>query len=83
MSNINGRNDLKDKCDHCRIKVTKEGHDGCIGTLPYPVMNACCGHGNISSAYVQLDHEDYIKNPNAKRLEGKKAIKYIQKFKNK
>lgn len=39
-------------CGHCGLENTKEGHDGCLGTLPY-VMNACCGHGNDSDAYVQ------------------------------
>ena len=43
----------KDKpCGHCGEGFTKEGHDACLGTLP-DVMNACCGHGNDSEAYVQ------------------------------
>ncbi len=40
-------------CEKCRKGPTKEGHDGCLGTLPGPVMNACCGHGNDSQAYIQ------------------------------
>ena len=32
---------------------TKEGHDACLGTLP-GVMNACCGHGILSEAFVQF-----------------------------
>lgn len=39
-------------CGHCGKSQTKEGHDGCIGTLPN-VMNACCGHGTIDEAFVQ------------------------------
>ena len=38
---------------------TKEGHDGCLGTLP-GIMNACCGHGDIDEAYVQFDKENRI-----------------------
>ena len=41
-------------CAHCRLPPTPEGHDGCLGTLPPEVvMNACCGHGRDSQAYVQ------------------------------
>ena len=40
-------------CGHCGLSNTPEGHDGCLGTLP-GVMNACCGHGDVRSAYVQF-----------------------------
>lgn len=40
-------------CGHCDKPNTTEGYDGCLGKLP-GVMNACCGHGNIDEAYVQL-----------------------------
>lgn len=40
-------------CVKCNKGPTVEGHDGCLGTLPGPIMNACCGHGNDSQAYVQ------------------------------
>lgn len=40
-------------CGHCGKNDTKEGHDGCLGALP-GLMNACCGHGVTSDAYVQL-----------------------------
>lgn len=39
-------------CAKCKKGPTKEGHDGCLGTLP-GVMNACCGHGNDRQAYIQ------------------------------
>lgn len=39
-------------CGYCLQENTPEGHDGCIGEL-MGVMNACCGHGEIKSAYVQ------------------------------
>jgi len=40
-------------CEKCKKVPTKEGHDGCLGTLSGPVMNACCGHGNDRQAYIQ------------------------------
>ncbi len=40
-------------CIKCSKGPTKEGHDGCLGTLPGPIMNACCGHGRDSCAYIQ------------------------------
>lgn len=40
-------------CGNCEKENTVEGHDPCLGTLP-GVMNACCGHGNESGAYVQF-----------------------------
>lgn len=40
-------------CDKCRKPPTKEGHDGCLGTLPGAIMNACCGHGADRQAYIQ------------------------------
>lgn len=41
-------------CGFCGMSNTPEGHDGCLGTLP-GAMNACCGHGDPSAAYVQYD----------------------------
>ena len=40
-------------CGKCKKGPTKEGHDGCLGILPGPIMNACCGHGNDDQAYIQ------------------------------
>ena len=40
-------------CGKCKLPPTGEGHDGCLGTLPGDVMNACCGHGNDELAYIQ------------------------------
>lgn len=40
-------------CGKCKKLPTKEGHDGCLGTLAGPIMNACCGHGNDRLAYIQ------------------------------
>ena len=46
-------------CGHCGRGDTAEGHDGCLGTLPGKVMNACCGHGVTQDAYVQYGpHND-------------------------
>ena len=53
--NLNGRI-TPPKCVKCGELPTPEGHDACLGELP-GLMNACCGHGNVGSAYVQfLDH---------------------------
>jgi len=59
-------------CGNCGRGYTKEGHDGCIGTLPN-VMNACCGHGNEIEAYVQFSSDNIIR--------GKEAVEYIENFK--
>jgi len=63
-------------CIKCKKGPTKEGHDGCIGTLPSPtVMNACCGHGRDECAYVQFWDEP--------RISGAEALKYIDNRKSK
>ena len=56
-------------CVKCKKGPTPMGHDGCLGTLPGPIMNACCGHGNDSQAYVQFW--------NTPRISGQEAIDYI------
>ena len=58
-------------CAKCKKGPTREGHDGCIGTLPAPnVMNACCGHGRASGAYVQFTDKP--------RISGYEALRYIK-----
>lgn len=42
-------------CGYCGQERTPEGHDPCLGTLP-GVVNACCGHGNRSEAYIQFEN---------------------------
>ncbi len=42
------------RCGYCGLAKTPEGHDGCLGTLPGDVMNACCGHGRPNEAYIQF-----------------------------
>lgn len=69
----------KQTCGHCGLNRTEQGHDGCIGTLK-GVMNACCGHGQNSTAYVQFDHNDYKKEPNKILLQGEEAVAYIKKY---
>ena len=39
-------------CGHCGLPNRGDGYDACLGELP-GVMNACCGHGDITQAYVQ------------------------------
>jgi len=55
-------------CGHCGKMSTKEGHDGCLGTLP-DVMNACCGHGVANDAYIQFSH--------GRAVHGKEAVAKI------
>ena len=57
------------QCGHCGKENTTEGYDACLGTLP-GVMNACCGHGIDSEAYVQFR--------NGSDIRGKDAINYNQ-----
>jgi len=65
----------KNKCDHCDLPRTKEGHDGCLGSLP-GVMNACCGHGEFGSGtYVQLLDGTSISGD-----DGKKVIEILKKY---
>lgn len=51
-------------CGYCDKHYTKEGHDGCLGTLPN-VMNACCGHGRKEDAYVQFNKEQIFRGARA------------------
>jgi len=62
------------ECGHCKKENTKEGHDACVGHLD-SVMNACCGHGKDSSAYVQFS--------DGKRIAGAKALEFIESVKEK
>lgn len=59
-------------CGYCNKPDTPEGHDGCLGTLP-EVMNACCGHGVVSEAYVQFD--------DGKIIRGEKAAQHFMQLK--
>ncbi len=51
-------------CGFCTLENTPEGHDGCLGTLP-GVINACCGHGNDSEAYIQYPDKNIIRGKSA------------------
>jgi hypothetical protein len=46
-------------CGVCGEPSTQEGHDPCLGTLP-GVLNACCGHGAIREAYVQMANGELL-----------------------
>lgn len=59
-------------CGKCKKGPTPEGHDGCLGTLPGPIMNACCGHGNDEMAYIQYT--------NGSRIAGEDAIAEQQRL---
>lgn len=59
------------ECVKCGLGPTTEGHDGCLGTLPDTVMNACCGHGNDRQAYVQFWSGDDVRGADAIALQAK------------
>lgn len=42
-------------CPACDMPPTIEGYDACLGYIPGAV-NACCGHGDHSRAYIQMDN---------------------------
>jgi hypothetical protein len=42
-------------CKKCDLPNTKNDHDPCIKNLKY-TMNACCGHGKWSEAYIQFSN---------------------------
>lgn len=56
-------------CGHCNKPYTSEGHDMCLGTLG-GIMNACCGHGDITEAYVQFLDGFCIRGKDAKIVLG-------------
>jgi hypothetical protein len=41
-------------CGHCKRPNREDDHDACLGDLGRGVMNACCGHGDLTWAYIQL-----------------------------
>ena len=52
------------ECGHCGKANTEEGHDGCLGRLS-GVVNACCGHGTASEAYIQYDDGSELRGERA------------------
>lgn len=71
------------KCGSCGLDQTIEGHDGCLGTLPY-VMNACCGHGDKKDTYVQFTQGTIIQGLLAlniiKTFKSLEKIKWLKKI---
>lgn len=63
-------------CIECGQNPTSVGHDACIGTLPAPCMNACCGHDRPTTAYVQFWPESGMD-----RLSGADALSWILRHK--
>lgn len=59
-------------CGSCNEKYTEEGHDPCLGTLE-GVINACCGHGDTKTTYVQFEDKSTIR--------GEKAVQYFNGLK--
>lgn len=60
-------------CSACGVEYNKGlAPDPCIGTLPDPVVSACCGHGNDEHASVVFGGP-----PERTALRGVNALKYI------
>ena len=56
----------------CGLSPTVEGHDGCLGTLlDKQIMNACCGHGDDSYAYIQYWNGNIIRGNEAITIQKK------------
>lgn len=55
-------------CGRCGLNRTKEGHDGCLGTLPGPVAEACCGHGTPDMAYISYRNHSRLAGVDAMRV---------------
>ena len=53
LDNMEPTADNPRKCGSCDDKDREDGHDACIGELK-GLMNACCGHGQQRTAYVQF-----------------------------
>lgn len=71
-----GQYGICDKCGKGPIFDANQSYqvyDGCMGKLSGGVMNACCGHGKDSMAYVQRWTE--------RKLMGQEAIDYINENK--
>lgn len=57
-----------ERCAHCLLPPTPEGHDGCLGALQDPyIQNACCGHNDSSYAYIQYTDGSDIRGEEAIR----------------
>ncbi len=56
-------------CGRCEKPTGADGHDPCVGEMP-GVRNACCGHGVVEEAYVQLE--------SGPRLSGAKAVAFFK-----
>jgi hypothetical protein len=52
-------------CGSCGKAQLESGHDPCLGTLP-GVINACCGHGYPSDAYVQFPDGSAMRGEDAR-----------------
>jgi len=51
-------------CIACHRRAAIDGPDPCLGWIP-EVTFACCGHGNVSQAYVVFDAGHCLRGPEA------------------
>lgn len=57
-------------CGWCGVEQSAEGHDPCIANLE-GVVNACCGHGCVETAYVEFSDGRYFFGPEAAEVQRK------------
>lgn len=65
-------------CPACE-RWMPDGPDVCIGLLPY-VSHACCGHGDLTKAYVVIGgqpNQPVYDIPDAVKLTGIAAVEYM------
>jgi hypothetical protein len=72
--NVPVKRDPNRPCAHCGKDNTPEGYDGCIGHVEGAV-NACCGHGVETEAYVVLEDGTRIGGEEAVKLFAKARVK--------
>lgn len=65
-------------CGFCGLPDTPEGHDGCLGAIP-GLLNACCGHGRIEDAYLQVEGGMEIRGQDAVHwFEGNRILEALK-----
>lgn len=54
------KEDAMRTCGYCKLPNREDEHDACLGKLP-GVVNACCGHGDTHSSYIQFENNKIIR----------------------
>ena len=70
----NAQPDENHPCPQCGKLPGPSGHDPCIDNLE-GVSFACCGHGDVSQAYVAFDEDEF---GDRRVIRNKEAIEYFR-----